>query len=843
MAPFLLYNMGMDFTEEIFRLLDDGNTTLIFPTENTARHYLSKYVRARGTSVLASRAMAFDEFKVHYAPVHERRPANKYHRLSFISDFLTRGSTGLDYLYRASFFSYRHRFVPFLSRILPKLSELEQTGVSNDRLYRDLQILRRNYQSYLDSNGLFEPGWERCDVSYAKGMDGDYVLVGYDADIPMQQLMADLGDVPNIKTLSTQCSRTARYEKFFTEEAELETLFQRLEELKVRGVPTDDIIISTPNMDGLKGRLERKAREYNVPLSFMRSLSLSETVPGRYLFAIMRCINEDLSFRSLENLLLNTALPYCDMEANRALLNYMIEHNRQSGSFSFTNDPLFVDLSRNPDARIFELYKVLKNSLNAIRKANDGDELIKDLHGLTDLLLGQGEFRNGEAMDRDVYAFIFSELGAINRTLKESGLRMESMFSIFMSEVQNLSYVPQEKRTGIKVYQYGQDHLLDVPYHFLIGLNDGNCHLRKMTLDFLEDHEVSGRTVLDITDSVLACYMGLSRTVHISGSETSYGGAQSVPTFFILRDLVQKMDPQFETIRSDADVQSLEQASETSLAPRGPDLAKEGSGHSIPEDQMVLSYSSISNYAQCPYLAYLKRDLTKKAIDEFEPAKQDDAAIGEFLHKVIQTFMKRHFNTQLVPQGLEDYHGEISEIMDQMLGENDVFEPTLKASIRGQYLKSVQNILDALLVCEGKRKKGYVGPFIPLQNEYRLTADPHFTGFVDTIIKSADGDIYLLDYKKGSADPTYQLVLYKYLYDKDPPYGEEVLDCFFYSMKDSCFKGFDDKKWHEQSVKLENDIKSVENGYMNGNWVATPSKDNCKKCRERAICRRRFNLQ
>ena len=62
-------------------------------------------------------------------------------------------------------------------------------------------------------------------------------------------------------------------------------------------------------------------------------------------------------------------------------------------------------------------------------------------------------------------------------------------------------------------------------------------------------------------------------------------------------------------------------------------------------------------------------------------------------------------------------------------------------------------------------------------------------------------------------------------------------------MKDGSYKGFDDAKWAEQEEKLDNDIGQTLSGYREGNWIATPSKDACQLCRERAICRRRFNLQ
>ena len=162
----------------------------------------------------------------------------------------------------------------------------------------------------------------------------------------MQMLLKDLGPSPNIDTLNKKEPGKAKYLKFLTEEAEIESLFQKLEELKQSGVPMQDILISTPQMDALRPRLERKGKEYNIPLSFMRSLLLTDTVPGRYLFAVRRCISENLSFRSMENLLLNTSLPFCDMEANRLIVRTMTDSSIQGGNLEFSDDSLFRELRR-----------------------------------------------------------------------------------------------------------------------------------------------------------------------------------------------------------------------------------------------------------------------------------------------------------------------------------------------------------------------------------------------------------------------------------------------------------------------------------------------------------------
>ena len=840
-----------EFTENIYSLLDDPDVTLVFPTENAARHHLAGYVRARRRSVLADRAMAFDTFRTMFAPRHvDEKPSNKYHRLAFVTGFLDSRRTGMNYLYKDTLYEYRLRFMQFLTGILPSLSEMKGAVIEDKDILKDLMILKSAYGSYLSRNGLFEPGWEPHSLKNSGPLEGRFILVGYDSDIQMQMLMKELGDVPQIGHLDKAGPEDVHYMKFLTEEAELEALFRRLHQLKEEGVPMEDIILSTPEVDSLRPRLERRSLEFGIPLSFMKSLMLSETVPGRYLFAVRRCLNENLSFRSMENLLLDAALPFTDMEANRFIIRLMIDSNVRGGSLDFSDDVLFSELrkaassdSQGVAARAFGLYRDFKSAMTAIRRADDGDELIRDIHGLTTLLFGDGEFSSSDPQDRDVYSFMFSELAGISSVLKQTGLAMRDMFSIFMNEVEHLSYVEQEKKNGIRVYAYGQDHLMDVPWHFVFGVNESNSIVQKKGLSFLEDHEVRSRDNYDVTDRVLACYTSGGGHVWISGSAMSFSGAQSTPSFFILNDSVDEIPgPGPGEVSDRADAVSLDAGRSTFMGEKGADLAVSGNGPAADIAGIRLSYTSISNYARCPYRAFLEFDLSKTPKD-FEPSRQDDLKIGSFLHGVIQSFMASHFGQTLTEVHLTGYFEELDGIMQRHLQASRDFDDVTKQCIYGNYLDPVKSVLTGLLVPGKKAGTGYVGPFVPLRNEYPLDGDPAFTGSVDTIIRDTSGNLYFLDYKKGGGDATYQLVLYKRLYGLKPELGDDVDDCFFYSMRDSRFKGIAPAKWAEQEQKLDHDIDALRVGYSAGDWKATPSKEACARCEDRGICRRRFNLQ
>jgi len=829
------------FREEIFRILDDGRSTLVFPTENASRYWLAEYARKKHTSIAAERALAFDEFRMRFSPKHAEKPAGKYHRIVFASDFLDRGDTGMDYLYRDALRQNRTRFVPFIAGILYSLGDVEKASFPDFRLKKDLLILKSAYSAFLERNGLFEPGWEKC--SAPEESEKEYYLVSCDADVQMQMLMKDLESVLYIKKFEIKEPEMPIYHSFFTEEAEIEALFRELEVLKEKGVPTGDILISTPSPEVLRPRLERKAKEFGTPLSFMTGVDIKLTVPGQYLFAVLNCLEEGLSFHSLEDLFLNTALPFEDINAGREIVEYMTLHGIRTGNAGYGEDLLLRSLERNGNTSLSEYYGNFKNCLTGLKKAGDGQTLLAALHSMASLLFGKGEFSDSkDPVDRDVYSFIISELLQMENAMDDCSMKMPGIFSVFMNNVEKLQYVRQEKRTGIRVFTYGQDYLMDVKYHYLVGLNDSNCRIMRSEFEFLEDHEAPHRQTWDVTDRTLMYYGTLSPHVWISGSEVSFEGPQSIPSFFILNDRTEEAKPEFPPFSVSADAISMKMAKLTSLGKPSADIAKDGGGAPVDLKNYRLSYSSLTTYARCPYLSYLKNNLLKDTLDDFEPAIQDDAEMGSFLHKVIQSFMFNHRNTMLVPQNLEEYHLEIERILDRELEKNDSFDSYTKLSLRSAYFEPLKSVLTELL-SPPDGFPGHVGPFIPICNEMKLESDPLFTGRVDTLIEDERGNVFLLDYKKGSGDATYQLVLYKRLYEKNPEHMKDVSGCWFYSMKDSVFKGLDPVRWQEMESALDEDTDRAVKGYTAGEWKATPSEDSCSQCSERVICRRRYNLQ
>ena len=131
-----------------------------------------------------------------------------------------------------------------------------------------------------------------------------------------------------------------------------------------------------------------------------------------------------------------------------------------------------------------------------------------------------------------------------------------------------------------------------------------------------------------------------------------------------------------------------------------------------------------------------------------------------------------------------------------------------------------------------------------IANELRLECQEEgyiLKGFVDRVIKAGD-KYYIYDFKTGTQkkvkpDENYhnQLRFYKYLYEKINP-DAKIFDCALLYVE----KGFNYSYANltdEDNIEIENKIKDFTLNVKELNFKPTPTKDGCKYCNYKLICR------
>ena len=825
-----LYTENMKLKKQILTLLDDERFTLVFPTETVKRFYLSEYVKERKCAVTADRALAFDDFASRYAPsFRDRRPADRYMRLIFSHAFLTDRGRELKYVYNPAYSETEPRFAPFISSILPSLGDLEKTELKKSELIQDLTLLKTAYGRFLDDHMLFEPGWFTHTVT-DDSSGKIFLLVGYDAEPAMQKFMLETGSVPFIRGYAPEREDGAGYLSFENEKAEFTHLFDTLSALREKGVNGEDIIISTPDQKRVRERLQKEAEEREIPLSFTASVKLSETVSGRLFTALKKINDEELSFHALERLFMDPSFPLGVGNTGRRLVMFMAANGLQKGSFSGHDRTEAKLRYRKGYEAEYELYRKLKAS---VRKLFTSPGMLQNLKILFSFLLAEDEFESCPDETRDAHGFAIRELYRYTEILKTLDMKISNPFNAFVSELEKINYVSDVKKEGIKVYTYGEDYLLDVPYHFVIALSDDSYKKKDVSLPFLDDREVVYRRMCDVTLPLLSYYRVSGDSVTLSGSEVTYDGNANVPMAFLEEESSVTFVKAYEG-RREPD-RAVKRSLERSIAFRRPKRSGEVRyDMKVPSPEECVSYSAIADYTSCPFRDYLSRVLqvAKDNVTQFEPSAVKALDVGTFLHSAVEKFLMNHKGETLYHRDLEGYRRELDGAFDELLSVSH-FDLYARSYISATYKEGVTSLMDVLFseLGDGLYIRDIEGYFESVR-EGRT-----YIGRYDLMIENSRGRI-LLDFKTGktaSNAKTFQLQFYSLVWSEKT--GEDVRELFYYSFSEQNLRSPDPESNMEEAVQ-----RYLE-GTAEGEFPATPGKEACSSCDYRPVCRRRFFIQ
>ena len=818
----------MQIKETILNYLDQNDSVLIFPTESVKRFYLTEYVLSRKSSVLASKAFAFDEFANLFIPkFKDKKPSNKYIKTFFSAYFLSTKGSLLKYFYNPQYPESKLRFIPFIASILPSLKNLEKVSFYDEKIKSDLEILYSSYISFLDEKNLFEPAYFKYELSNANlDLTKKYYLVAYDAEINMIRFYEELNKPSFLIPLELEKEVKINHELYRNEKAELVTLFNRLTDLKEMGVRAEDIIISTPNLQRLKPYLEKESREYGIILNFISTVKLSQTIAGRLFNDLKELYSTELSFYSLERFLLCPSYPFKDSKCGKNLVIKLTNLGLLKGSFSKT-DRIEIALEKEKLFEELKLYRVIKKGVKRIFESNN---MVQNLHILLSQILVDGEFESCDEEVRNSYAFALKELNKFESTLIELSLDVDKPFSSFISTMDTINYISSERRSGIKVYSYNQDYLLSVPYHFVIALDDDSSKVLDHDLNFLEDHEVIKRRCYDVTIPLLKYYSSSSEHVYLSSSSDTYSGSANAPMFFCQEKRVINCDAYRKDDITFATKESLIKGNKSAFSKVENDVKSGGKAYL---DKIKVSYYTLCDYIKCPYITYLKRKvgIDYNNVTKFEPTNIDQLMVGSFLHSIIERFLINHKRETLYHNRALNFKEELKRIFYEELSSSP-FDIYSRSYINVTYLNGVTSFCDKLF-----EKYGDGIVVLGVEEEFKKVDDDiTFDGRCDIHLEKKGEGIFI-DLKKGktkSVQGTYQLPFYQLIWNETKDKKIEHLS--YYSFEEASF-GDPDK-----SEALKQDIETYIDGAKNGVFNATVN-DSCGSCSYRGVCRRRFTIQ
>ena len=464
--------------------ISNQNAVFVFPTDIACQKWADWVIKNSSVKAVAmERFLAWDKFKGECirSDVSDLRTVPSAMRKIFAHTVIAKNAENLffKHLIIPKYAKESLSFADWIASILPSLklwktlldkchAELVSEALPYDDEDKDLERLYCEYSEFLQKNHLFDPAWIVPDFS---GDGREYFLIYPEILEDWEQYRHTLSQIETIHFVSVP-EAESDYESYFFENSALEikdvALFLREMHDKDR-IEWSDMAVNVPNLDSFGSYLDREFSLYEIPHSVRYSRPLSTYGAGAVFSQIQECVENQFSYESVKNLLLNEDLPW----ANKTTIeNFLLfgrmnncictagEVKYEKGKISTVWDEAFKNpkddkgTNLNNDELIKNLYKNLVTLLpplvNAARFADIRSAYEKFRENFFDMAAFQEMELSDNVLSRCVSSL--NELVDLEKDFPDYSL--SSPYSFFVSHLKSVQYLSQGESRCVQVYPY-----------------------------------------------------------------------------------------------------------------------------------------------------------------------------------------------------------------------------------------------------------------------------------------------------------------------------------------------------------------------------------------------------
>ncbi len=598
-AVFYFIIWAMDCVGKIVDLIakaHDKGKTYVFSSQVIARSYLEAYARIYpNVAIFSDTVISWDDFKSNFSAYPKTKTRAVFtDRLIFVQQFFAKENAlkRLHYYCDSAYPCSQKAYIQSIAKGLPNMChafDVKSMTIKDNTLIHapsdmvyDLKILVPAYKSFLDENNLYDTCLYTPDFT-SIGDDGkkasDYVLVFSNTfkDALVNEALKICKSVDfdfNENSSENEVSNSKPKLKLFANSiCETKALMRKVHELLLNGELPNDIAISCPFVASYLPYLEQEASKRDIVLGFTDTKPLITYIPGRFFSTLLKIRDENYSFESMKNLLLEPCFPYKD----RALMVLIIE---KAIKCKLQDGPLVKWAQRFTDIHEEELAKTvleIGSKIETVVNCTNVNSLHDNIMRLVNYLFGENtwvkELSNNDSPE-DLNARVFGSciteldsLSAHSSLLEANGT--QDLFGLFIDILGDKVYTPNLVRNVVKVYSYPVDAGIAVKHHFVMGLTDTNTRTLRNPYPFLPYEKVNTiEDVLHLEETLLSHYENVviktinfkndtnstntanptnttnstntanssnvvNSTIWLSSSQESFSGADVVPTSFL----------------------------------------------------------------------------------------------------------------------------------------------------------------------------------------------------------------------------------------------------------------------------------------------------------------------
>jgi len=494
----------------------------IFPTDLACSRWADQLLRRSGGGTLAmNKFIAWDTFKENsaHSRVQKKKSIPGVLRKMFVSALVAENAElcaqgkkpVFTSLIRVQWARQASSFSKWLTELLPqlgawfsnttRLNVAQLTTADAARLAeefdgddRDLFTLAVRYAQFLEAHRLFEPAWEKPPFDDT-GADCFIFFPDCLNDYSEYKELLEASD--HVRAIYTpRADGAERHFDFFfynNSRGEISEAALYIRALNEReNIPWDSIAVSIPDAENYEAYVLREFALRGIPFVKKTGKPLAAYPAGQFFASAANCVSKGFALAAVNELLLNSSLPWKDSGKIHRLIEFGIDNNCIA-SWTESNDGkelavnvweyAFGQFADNEYVMERGLFRDFKIRLNAMRKSGTFAELRKNY------FIFREHFFNMEKClpETDlILSRCISELGYLAEIEKSyPGVTVSDPYTFFTDYLGEVSYLAQQKESGVAILPYRTAAPAPFDCHITIGASQENLSEVFSRLKFL----------------------------------------------------------------------------------------------------------------------------------------------------------------------------------------------------------------------------------------------------------------------------------------------------------------------------------------------------------------------
>lgn len=565
--------------------IEDQDSFFVFPTQLAADLWADRATLVTSvTAVAVERFIAWDRFKSESirSSQQDKKAVPSAMRQIFASAIIKENAEKafFSYIITKEYNKSADSFTQWIAKMLPELALwkglFDSAAKAPDEEDKDLLLLYEKYSAFLESYGFFDPAWETSPFKadgrhyyiFFPEIFSDYIeyeaILRSSPDITIVNLPEALsqgasGSALDLSSVSVKLFSNSRMElKYVT------SYIRKLHEEK--NIPWTDIAVNVPDLESYGAYISRDFSLYQIPHVIRNATKLSASGAGSLFSLIKQCASSGCDYKSLYALLLDTELPWKDMDKNRSLLEFGRE-NHCICNFEYNNETINVwDKSFEDSLTCLEMtsnesgldsssgalptasqqadsekkyvtalrgyFRSLRSSIEAVASSTSFEKLRENYFAFRERFFDMSKCPSRSDL---ILSRCIKELGELIDLEKEyfSGskalYRPESFFSFFVDYISDIQYLGQTNKEGVQILPYKLGSCAPFACHIVLDTSQTSVSVIYDGLHFLQE---SKRRFLmkadekDCTEKFLRLYMmnSSSEAVCFTAAEKTFSG-------------------------------------------------------------------------------------------------------------------------------------------------------------------------------------------------------------------------------------------------------------------------------------------------------------------------------